>query len=321
MRIYLVLALLLLVSQPPAILLSIDSSGVVEAEIKLMVSEGLNEVKLPAEPIPETIEVQVDDKTLIPIYDNGSLYFFSPTPGEAEITYLVNITAEDSIFSFEILGENLTSLKISPQIILLSAPEKVERLEYVDDELLIKLYGPEEIEYAVRRPSTLIQEKTTKTEPTTPETATSASVEEKTTTTPPELTTRTTGSVESATTTTEFATRTSPITTIREQAEAAANYYWIMVAAMVIVPAAALLAFFFSRRRGEEHRALSSVDRMILERIMEAGGSILQGELQSELMIPKTTLWRHVKKLEKLGYIQIVKEGPFNRLILVRGFR
>jgi len=321
LRIYLVLALLLLVSQPPAILLSIDSSGVVEAEIKLMVSEGLNEVKLPAEPIPETIEVQVDDKTLIPIYDNGSLYFFSPTPGEAEITYLVNITAEDSIFSFEILGENLTSLKISPQIILLSAPEKVERLEYVDDELLIKLYGPEEIEYAVRRPSTLIQEKTTKTEPTTPETATSASVEEKTTTTPPELTTRTTGSVESATTTTEFATRTSPITTIREQAEAAANYYWIMVAAMVIVPAAALLAFFFSRRRGEEHRALSSVDRMILERIMEAGGSILQGELQSELMIPKTTLWRHVKKLEKLGYIQIVKEGPFNRLILVRGFR
>ena len=321
MRIYLVLALLLLVSQPPAILLSIDSSGVVEAEIKLMVSEGLNEVKLPAEPIPETIEVQVDDKTLIPIYDNGSLYFFSPTPGEAEITYLVNITAEDSIFSFEILGENLTSLKISPQIILLSAPEKVERLEYVDDELLIKLYGPEEIEYAVRRPSTLIQEKTTKTEPTTPETATSASVEEKTTTTPPELTTRTTGSVESATTTTEFATRTSPITTIREQAEAAANYYWIIIAAMVIVPAAALLAFFFSRRRGEEHRALSSVDRMILERIMEAGGSILQGELQSELMIPKTTLWRHVKKLEKLGYIQIVKEGPFNRLILVRGFR
>jgi len=321
LRIYLILALLLLVSQPPAILLSIDPSGVVEADIKLMASEGLNEVKLPAEPIPETIEVQVDDKTLIPIYDNGSLYFFSPISGEAEITYLVNITAKDSIFSFKILGENLTSLKISPQIILLSAPEKVESLEYVDDELLIKLYGPEEIEYAVRQPSTLIQEKTAKTETTAPEAATSASVEEKTTTTSHELTTSTTRSIESATTTAEFTTRTSPITTSREQAEAAANYYWIMVAAIVIVPAAALFAFFFSRRRGEEHRALSSVDRMILERIMEAGGSILQGELQSELMIPKTTLWRHVKKLEKLGYIRIVKEGPFNRLILIRGFR
>lgn len=316
--VYLILALLLLVSQPPAILLSIDSSGVVEAEIKIMVSEGLNEVKLPAEPLPETIEVQVDGKTLIPIYEKGSLYFFSPISGEAEITYLVNITARDGIFSFRMLGENLTSLRISPQIILLSAPRKVESLEYVDDELLIRLYGPEEIEYAVRQPLTLTQEESTEIGTTISEVAASISVEEEATMTSHELTTRPT---KPATKTMEFTTKTQPITTSLEQAEEAVNYYWIVVAAIAIVPAVGLIIFFLSRRRREEDWILSSVDRMILEKIMEAGGSILQGELQSELLIPKTTLWRHVKRLEKLGYIQIIKEGPFNRLILARGFR
>lgn len=311
---------MLLVSQPPAIVISIDSNGVVEADIKLMIQEGLNEVKLPAEPIPETIDVQVDNMTLIPIYDNGSLYFFSPTSGEAEITYLVNVSSEDNIFSFRIVGENLTSLKISPQIILLSAPEKVESLEYVEDTLLIRLYGPEEIDYAVRRPSTPTRERTT-----IPETTASPTVEEKTTatTSPYELTTGIMETVTTATAaTTEKLTTTQLPTTSREQVGAAVSYYWIVIAAVVIgVSAAGLLALLFSRRRGEGDRILSSVDRMILERIAEAGGSVLQGELQSELMLPKTTLWRHVKKLEKLGYIQIVKEGPFNRLILIRDFR
>jgi uncharacterized membrane protein len=89
---------------------------------------------------------------------------------------------------------------------------------------------------------------------------------------------------------------------------------------IVIVMVAAILAYSKSRGRGmpgEDH-TLTKLDRMILESIENAGGSILQGELQAALGLPKTTLWRHVKKLGKLGYIQIVKEGTLNRLILLK---
>jgi len=72
------------------------------------------------------------------------------------------------------------------------------------------------------------------------------------------------------------------------------------------------------RGGGFEESGLSELDRLILEAIRERGGSVLQGRLQNELGIPKTTLWRRVKKLEKLGYLRIVKEGTVNRLILLR---
>ena len=63
---------------------------------------------------------------------------------------------------------------------------------------------------------------------------------------------------------------------------------------------------------------LDDTDRLILGAIDEHGGSMLQSELLRETGLPKTTLWRHVRKLERLGYIKIVREGRANRLILLR---
>ncbi len=311
MKLYLFLAVLLLVFQPSLILLSIDSSGVVEADLKIMASEGLNEIKLPAEPIPETIEVMMDGKPLIPIYENGSLYFLSPISGEAEISYLVNVSARDHVFGFRILGENLTSLRLASQVILLTIPEKIENLEYVDGDLLIKFYGPEKIEYAVKKPLTEVQENITTT-------TLSTSTEKAETITYETFT----SSIESTRTAVSKETSSSWATSMSQgRAEVAVNYYDLIAAVIIIVPAVALSAILLSRRRPKVDRSLSNVDRMILEKIREAGGSILQGDLQNKLGIPKTTLWRHARKLEKLGYVRIVKEGPFNRLILSRDFR
>jgi len=301
LKLYLILAVLLLASQPLPMMLTIDSSGVVEASIRMAVSEGLNEVKLPAEPIPETIEVMMGGKPLIPIYENGSLYFLSPAPGEVKITYLVNISARNHIFSFRILGENLTGLMIDPQVILLTAPEKIEGMEYVNGKLLIKFYGPEEIEYAVR-----------------------AQIRENITATRTSTSTRriTTSASETVISTTRSTTVITSKETTSVQDRGGANYYDVIVVVVIIALAITLSAILLLRKKSSElDRGLSSVDRAILEKVKEAGGSILQGELQNELNIPKTTLWRHVKKLEKLGYVRIVKEGPFNRLVLVRHFR
>ncbi|MCD6591443.1 MAG: winged helix-turn-helix transcriptional regulator [Thaumarchaeota archaeon] len=315
------LLLLLLVSQPASIMVSIDSSGVAEARLKVSISEGLNEVKLPAEPIPETIEVTVDNRSLIPLYENGSLYFFSPAPGEAEITYLVNISSRDGVFYFELTGEELIKLLLAPQIILLTIPEEIENLTYLDDSLQIEFYAPEEIEYVVRRgveTQTQVQA-TTRPETTIPMIV---ATEETTTTSVEEATRTETGTTATTTTTISPSTKTKAITEI-EQKTTPLNYGLIAFIAGSAL-AIAIIGFIIYRTKrapktiGEQEYRLSELDYTILALIRDNGGDMLQGKLQSELGIPKTTLWRHVKKLEKLGYLRIVKEGAFNRLILIR---
>ena len=61
---------------------------------------------------------------------------------------------------------------------------------------------------------------------------------------------------------------------------------------------------------------LSPLDRDIIEVVEKSGGSILQSELQKRLGVPKTTLWRHIRKLERMGIIQVVKEGGYNKIVL-----
>ncbi|MEM3921946.1 MAG: winged helix-turn-helix transcriptional regulator [Nitrososphaerota archaeon] len=299
MKTFIMLAILLLASQPATVLITIDSSGVVEAHLRLNVVEGLNEVRLPAEPIPETIEVKVGGEYAVAIYENQSLYFFSPIAGEAEITYLVNVSARDSIFSFSIVYENLTRLRVPPQIILLAVPRNIEKMEYAEGDLVIEFYGPEVIEYAVRTGAIA--------RPTITATLTT---EEATTTTGAETLLRTT----QATGTQIFEVAERPGAQLIDQA--------IIIGAIALPAIAALAAIIYSRSRRREgfaeDRSLTKLDRMILEAIENAGGSILQGDLQAALGLPKTTLWRHVRKLGKLGYLEIVKEGSLNRLILVR---
>ncbi|MEM0328986.1 MAG: winged helix-turn-helix transcriptional regulator [Nitrososphaerota archaeon] len=299
MKTFMMLAILLLASQPATVLITIDSSGVVEAHLRLNVVEGLNEVRLPAEPIPETIEVKVRGEYAVAIYENQSIYFFSPIAGEAEITYLVNVSARDSIFSFSIVYENLTRLRVPPQIVLLAVPRNIERMEYAEGDLVIEFYGPEVIEYAVKTGAIA--------RPTITATLTT---EEATTTTGAETLLRTT----QATGTQTFEVAERPGAQLIDQA--------IIIGAIALPAIAALAAIIYSRSRRREGFAedwsLTKLDRMILEAIENAGGSILQGDLQAALGLPKTTLWRHVRKLGKLGYLEIVKEGSLNRLILVR---
>jgi len=316
------LLLLLLVFHQATLVLTIDSSGIVEADLRVVAAEGLNEVALPAEPLPETIEVRVDGRDLIPIYENGSLYFFSPSPGEAEITYLVNLTAADGEFRFRVRGSDRVDLILDPNVILLTVPERVENLTYLDSRLLIEFRAPEEIAYAVRRGAA------TRPEAETPETTTAKTaapppatetVEAATITTSPASFTET--GAPSKTTLTTLTKPPSARTETPEGAAGAQPSYGVLIFGLGVIAVGVLLGLMLYRGRrggGFEESGLSELDRLILEAIRERGGSVLQGRLQNELGIPKTTLWRRVKKLEKLGYLRIVKEGTVNRLILLR---
>jgi len=57
---------------------------------------------------------------------------------------------------------------------------------------------------------------------------------------------------------------------------------------------------------------------MIIKTLEKKGGSAFQSELQRAIPIPKTTLWRHIKKLERMGIVRIEKVGNQNRVVLVK---
>jgi uncharacterized membrane protein len=88
---------------------------------------------------------------------------------------------------------------------------------------------------------------------------------------------------------------------------------WIYLLPILVIVGVVL---FFLLRRGSSSNEFDELDRDILEALRRSGGKMLQSELMSELRVPKTTLWRHVKRLERLGYIEINQVGRVNIIIL-----
>ena len=107
------------------------------------------------------------------------------------------------------------------------------------------------------------------------------------------------------------------------------------IAAAVVVAAAIVAAALLLRGRGGGGsrpgadrgpgeagalmtRGLDDVDRLILETLERNGGEMLQSELMRATGLPKTTIWRHVRRLAEQGYIEVIREGKANRLRLRR---
>ena len=84
--------------------------------------------------------------------------------------------------------------------------------------------------------------------------------------------------------------------------------YWIIGGVIAVVAIAIIV--YLVRRRGV--RGLDSLDREILEYLRRRGGRVLQTEIMNDLKIPKTTLWRHIKRLEEYSYIEVEKVGRVN---------
>jgi uncharacterized membrane protein len=98
----------------------------------------------------------------------------------------------------------------------------------------------------------------------------------------------------------------------------------VIVGTIIIVIVVAVIVVLVVQirrvRRGKEVPGiLDEVDIEILRSLERRGGSALQSEIQKDLpTIPRTTLWRHVKRLERLGYVKIEKVGNQNKVILVK---
>lgn len=87
-------------------------------------------------------------------------------------------------------------------------------------------------------------------------------------------------------------------------------FIYLFVALSLIPIIAILLAL--KRRSSAEVLQLSEEDLAILEALKRAGGGAFQSELQRAVSMPSTTLWRRVKRLEKLGYVSVEKRAGRN---------
>ncbi|HZW84841.1 MAG TPA: hypothetical protein VFE91_02930, partial [Nitrososphaerales archaeon] len=88
---------------------------------------------------------------------------------------------------------------------------------------------------------------------------------------------------------------------------------------VAVVAVAAAAYFLYSRRsipgKGEGLRA---DDVKVLEFLREKGGRALEPEIRSKFALPKTSGWRQIKRLERMGYVKVSKVGSLNQVELVR---
>jgi len=332
----------------------VRSDGTVEAIIRAGAAPGLNAYPAPAPPLPATILAEVDGQAVPVVYDNGTIYVATDKPANVTITYLVNVTMHDGYAEFS-LGEGRVLLRLEPGVVLLNLPEGILDVKQLPDgSLEVLLEGPSVVRYTVARLPAQTATETATAAPQQTTTATeTAQTQPAATTTPAQTGAAGTQATETGGTAatpspaaTETAAGTAPAETAGGQQPAAATTsgggggFPVAAAALLAVAAAGGAVLLLRGRRGAaaapvggpggpggggaesavtvQPRGLDDVDRRILEKLREHGGSMLQSQLLRETGLPKTTLWRHVQKLEKMGYIEVVREGRSNRLVLKR---
>ena len=92
--------------------------------------------------------------------------------------------------------------------------------------------------------------------------------------------------------------------------------------ALVAVVAAALggLSFVWRRGRGRgvSGQDLRPDDVQVLNFIREKGGRVLEPEIRMKFALPKTSAWRQIKRLERLGYVRVTKIGSQNQIEILK---
>ncbi|MDT7890175.1 MAG: winged helix-turn-helix transcriptional regulator [Desulfurococcales archaeon] len=68
-------------------------------------------------------------------------------------------------------------------------------------------------------------------------------------------------------------------------------------------------AIFLHRRRSLVKGDIDAIDREIIKTLKESGGELPVSKIQKLTGLPKTTLWRRLRKLERFGYIEIYRIG------------
>jgi hypothetical protein len=230
LRYYPVLILLLLLTPQVLVaapiaraVVSIGEDGVAVVQMEVQLTEGLNEVPLPVEPVELTLEVVPAEVTWV--RDGLTLYLLSPRNLTATVTYVANVTPVGGTLVLRVADGARVRLELHSRVVLLSVPESVLNYEKLQGGgVAVELLGPATVEYTV-----------------TPETATPTP-----TTSPRPSPTPTTPVKVPPTTPTSPIPPTTPTPAITPAAVPAAT--WVAVAAVAVSVVATALALLTRRR-------------------------------------------------------------------------
>ncbi|MGC9144846.1 MAG: helix-turn-helix transcriptional regulator [Nitrososphaeria archaeon] len=90
----------------------------------------------------------------------------------------------------------------------------------------------------------------------------------------------------------------------------------IYVASAVVILLLAVTVIFAYSKRHKETDVERSLDHQILEFIKKKGGTAKESEIRESLVLPKTTAWRAIKRLERQGLVKVEKKGKENYVTL-----
>lgn len=90
----------------------------------------------------------------------------------------------------------------------------------------------------------------------------------------------------------------------------------VFIATVVIIALIAVLGALLRRRSRFSSEALSHTDSEMLQLISSRGGRVFESELRDSLGLPKTSAWRRIKRLEKMGLVRTRKVGSQNEIEL-----
>ncbi|MCL5068611.1 MAG: hypothetical protein M1368_09715 [Thaumarchaeota archaeon] len=90
----------------------------------------------------------------------------------------------------------------------------------------------------------------------------------------------------------------------------------------VVVTLAVVGAYLFFRRRNgiidARNSELRQDDIQVIDYIAEKGGKVFEQEIRARFTLPKTSAWRQIKRLERLGYVKVYKVGSQNQIELLK---
>jgi uncharacterized membrane protein len=90
------------------------------------------------------------------------------------------------------------------------------------------------------------------------------------------------------------------------------------IAAAVAVAGGAATLWRRRRSPGKIGGDLRPDDAQVLNFIQENGGKVLEPEIRMRFALPKTSAWRQIKRLERLGYVKVTKIGSQNQIEILR---
>jgi len=91
------------------------------------------------------------------------------------------------------------------------------------------------------------------------------------------------------------------------------NIFYIII--LLIIIAIIVIIFLLKKRREIMHEYLTEEEEAIIN-ILKKRDGIYQSELIEILNLPKTTVWRHLKRLERMGKIKIIRKENKNYITL-----